>query len=91
MNSHGPKKSGSNDILLGRCALFVKLMREHYPNQTFLAATVAQWGTKTYGESDTSGITSAVKLVYVLEYNAALLGIIPHREGGKLQFTLKQA
>lgn len=78
------------DELLRRCGLFVKIAKEHAPDIVFTASTVAQWGRDTFGEDDTSGITSAVKLAYILEYNSKYLGIRAHKSGGKLQFTLEE-
>jgi hypothetical protein len=51
---------------------------------------VAEWGTSMYGK-DAGGITSAVKLAYVLEYNAKYLGIIAQRADGKILFTIQGA
>lgn len=80
----GTKDDAGERQLLERCATFVQLLKEA-GGESFNAALVADWGKEMYGEGS---ITSAVKLAYVLEYNAKHLGIEPYKSDGKLFFKL---
>lgn len=78
-----------DDVILEQIGLFVKVLKDTSPATTFTTSMVAKWGEQMYGEDAPSGITSAVKLAYIMEYNAKYLGIETFKQGNKTIYKIR--
>ncbi len=81
----------ATEELLRHVGLFIKIVREGHPELLFSAKMIALWGKGTFGDNQVSGIQSAVKLAYILDYNQEYLCIEAVESNGKPHYRIKKA